>query len=539
MKQQTVARCFAVVFFVFSLSTYASQILWQTTRAGSSSGACQLESNKITLTVNPFSVDVEEEAVIAARGTVGWGDPATLEIVGECTLTKGTALRSMLLWNGQKILKAKLKDRKSADSAYQNIVNRDVPRDPALIEYLGDNTYRFRIYPVSIDGARKIRILYSVPYQVVNSGPQFCITSAFTAGADQTPTQVPIEIRRATQTTGSYILTYGDVKKTVQFGATYQVPFSALATQTYNYNYYYSYSSGWQSKSLTIAPDSQATAMAYAATLDSGKTAGHYAAVFAALPDTVSAAVQELQPLERASVEAKVVVGSDAYITDFNDKPFLCAYLKSAGAWDGVVYWAVYNSKGKQVMQYRQACKPQTDAPTTAALPLMWGAKYSLVEGLGDLGALFGFVDHQMSLLALESDTLSRTEADKWAQSGVPVLNPQEIVVKQANMPSAPGEIVFFDFGTGVTSRVKNTGASLKIVVMANRTVSLRFANCKAGAISAKLYDIGGRLLGSWQNVRVSGATAELQLPPQARGCMILRVFAGGMLMQKKFTVAQ
>ncbi|MBD3317261.1 MAG: hypothetical protein GF344_15855 [Chitinivibrionales bacterium] len=105
--------------------------------------------------------------MIATRGNVWSGDQSTLEIFGEFEMSPGTAIRSMLLWQGNTILKAKLKDRTAADSAYEEVVDRRrtqiVPRDPALIESLGGNRYRFKIYPVALARSRKIRILYTVP----------------------------------------------------------------------------------------------------------------------------------------------------------------------------------------------------------------------------------------------------------------------------------------------------------------------------------------------------------------------------------------
>ncbi|NLE03274.1 MAG: hypothetical protein GX638_00530 [Crenarchaeota archaeon] len=69
--------------------------------------------------------------------------------------------------NGDKILKAKLKDRTAADSAFETVVKRDEvvyePRDPALIEYSGDNQYSLKFIQWAINKSRRIRILYSVP----------------------------------------------------------------------------------------------------------------------------------------------------------------------------------------------------------------------------------------------------------------------------------------------------------------------------------------------------------------------------------------
>lgn len=196
-----------------------SETRWQTTRNGwTSSGVCQLKSNKISVEVHPYYADVVEEAEITATGDVWSGDPNSLEITGSFTLSSGTALRSMLLWNGTKILKAKLRLRADADSLYEDVVNREVVRDPALIEYTGNNTYRFKIFPVAINESRKIRIMYTAPLQMTNEDPRFFISPAFTLGTQSTPSQIPVEITRSDCLFEKCILQHGTVRKTVQFG---------------------------------------------------------------------------------------------------------------------------------------------------------------------------------------------------------------------------------------------------------------------------------------------------------------------------------
>ena len=171
-----------------------SQITWQTASYTLMGQQCQLSSNIVNITVNPFHLDVEEEAVITAVYNDAWsswyGDAGSLEITGVFVLTKGSSVRSMLVWEGSKLLKAKLRDRTLADSAYEATVNRtkpQFPHDPALIEYLGNNAYRFKIYPVAINNSRKIRILYSVPFLMSQTGPQFQLLTAFTGGTAQPP----------------------------------------------------------------------------------------------------------------------------------------------------------------------------------------------------------------------------------------------------------------------------------------------------------------------------------------------------------------
>lgn len=158
-------------------------IQWQTTHNGFSSGTCRLESSSLRLLIYPYHIDVEEEAIIAPQGEVWSGDKNSLEISSSFTLTPGSAVRAMLLWNGSTILKAKLRDKIAADSLYEEVVDRQeevfIPRDPALIEKIDPDTYRYKIYPVDINGSRRIRIRYSIPLQITAEGFSYEINTAF------------------------------------------------------------------------------------------------------------------------------------------------------------------------------------------------------------------------------------------------------------------------------------------------------------------------------------------------------------------------
>lgn len=515
----------------------AQQTTWQTTHFNwgwSESGICQLESNKISMTVSPFYVDVVEEAVIGTRGTITYGDQNSLEITGTFTLSKGTALRSMLLWNGTKILKAKLLDRNYADSAYAAVVNRDKPRDPAIIKYLGNSTYQFRIYPAVLNSSRKIRILYSVPFILHPDGPAFEIRTAFTVGAQLTPTQVPVEIDKTSRTTGNYILSYGSTRKTIQFGSTYLFSYSDLSENTSPY----SWQDSWAMNPIVITPDTSLKIMAYTTAITAGKTAGNYTAVYAAPPDIVLSACKELAETDQPTFEARVMLGTEAYITDFNDRKYLGAYLKSSQPWDSAIYWTVYNSKGKVVLLDTQKCAPNTDSLTQSLLPLIWGAKYSLVEGTDNLGALFGFVDQKMSLLALEKDTLPATEAAQWGPKGVPVLKPEEIKINPVDLPAAPEENIIFEFNTGVIKSIAGKLLAFEIAIK-NHILKMTFNTFHNGAIRVVLFNMSGKVVASWDHLSLAGNSLSLNLPQHATGCMLLRVYSGKAMFQKQCVVVR
>jgi hypothetical protein len=532
------SRCIMMAMVVFP-SLVVSQIRWQTTHIGTSSGDCQLMSNKIRLTVYPFHIDVEEEAVIATLGTVWWGDSSTLEIFGDFTLSKGAALRSMLLWNGTTVLKAKLKDRSEADSAYEEVVDRDKPRviphDPAVIEYLGNDRYRIKIYPVRINNARKIRILYTVPFQTTGGGPRFQVMPVFLSECTQTPTQIPVEMRKTSTVSPACIVAYGSVVKTIQFGATYQIPVSDLFERQYT---------SWGSlisetlSPLFIHPDSAVKILSYTASIDSGRAPGNYTAVFAMLPDTIKAEIKEMSSDKNYTIEAMLNVGEKTYITDFNQKAFIGAYLKSSAPWDSAIHWTLYNSKGKIAMDYDQRTDPVSDSLTQSMLPLIWGAKYSLVEGNDNLGALFGFVDRKMSLLALESDTLPASEAAQWTEAGVPPLAAKEIILKPSHYPAAPDNNVIFELASGIRIAKADALSIASVVMLPNRMFRITLSKPVTGRVHIVLYDISGKVLATWDDVRLTGNHAELALPARAKGCMIVRVRAGERMIQKKFVVA-
>lgn len=295
-----VQKIFIIIFAFVSIGFSYNYITWQTTRNGSSSGKCGLSSSKITITIHPYYADVVEEAEISTSGNIWNGDPTTLEITGTFNLSPGTALRSLLLWNGNTMLKAKLKSRTDADSAYENVVNRVVVKDPAIVHYLGNNQYQFKIFPVELNNSRKIRILYTIPLQMSGEGPQFQMLSAFlTYNLTQIPNQIPVEIRYST--TESCILQHGTTKKTIQFGAIYSIPTSDFL----EYNSY-GYLTG-NSKPIVITPVTKTWNTAYCYKIDSGDVKGYYAAVFTSIPDTITTFIKERNfNIDSISVEAKI-----------------------------------------------------------------------------------------------------------------------------------------------------------------------------------------------------------------------------------------
>ncbi|MBF0432347.1 MAG: hypothetical protein HQK83_13765 [Fibrobacteria bacterium] len=133
-------------------------------------GTSQIISEKYDITVHPDYLDINLEWEFNVGGTAPDSFTNALEIVGNLNLQKGAVVIGMLLWNGDEILKAKLKPIGIAREQYEEVVDRDSPaprkpRDPVIFESSGwgvDN-YDISIFPVSWGATRKLRFRYLVP----------------------------------------------------------------------------------------------------------------------------------------------------------------------------------------------------------------------------------------------------------------------------------------------------------------------------------------------------------------------------------------
>ena len=167
------ALFFGLFLVGLAITDSPAQVLWQTTATsinGYNSGSCTLSDGTLRVKIFPSYLDVEEDVTIATGGTVTSGnDPNSLEIVATFSLPAGATIIGALLWDGTDILKANLLDRATADSIYEDYVNRNStppparPRDPMIIELTGTNTYRLRVYPVELNRSRHFRLRYQLP----------------------------------------------------------------------------------------------------------------------------------------------------------------------------------------------------------------------------------------------------------------------------------------------------------------------------------------------------------------------------------------
>lgn len=84
-----------------------------------------------------------------------------LEAVLNFSLPANSIVNDSWLWIDSTIIRAKILDRWTASTIYENIVNRR--RDPSILTKEGNDRYTLRIYPLIMGERRKVKINYLVP----------------------------------------------------------------------------------------------------------------------------------------------------------------------------------------------------------------------------------------------------------------------------------------------------------------------------------------------------------------------------------------
>jgi len=470
-----------------------NQMSWRSTKGSYEGGYCSIEKTRVKVTVNRYHLDIEEEVEIGTSGYLWGADSSTLEIFGEFNLTPGTAVRSLLLWNGEKILKAKLIDRNKADSTMDHIVNYTY-RDPALIRYEGAGRYSYRIYPVAINQSRKIRVLYSVPINALDGRFGYSFQTAFTAnGNDQHPTDVEVEVVRGNCDSASYFIETESLRREIVFGGTYLLPYSELVLYS-NYP-----------KVIRIIPQDGSLRKGGSVRVKSGAGKGYYSILVTGVPDEVTAGVSEMADRD-VSIEAVIPCGTKQYITEVALQSKVSLILKTEEPWAGSVTWNVYNRDGGREISHLEKYTLTPSRSDSVNIPLLWASKYSLEGQYGNLGGVYGFVDRKMSLLALERDSLTSKEAEKWRADGVPLLTADEIIPDTANMDAVPVNSVIIESvnPTALLDKTAVTAADLRVSVRDGRVLHVSFAGMTREQVSVAVYTVTGKLVARFDKVGLS-----------------------------------
>lgn len=495
------SKTFSIIIAVFVLTlgaylAFPQGYQWQTTHNGWSSGQVRLESVIFRATIHPLHIDIEEEAVIGTTGDVWNGDAKTLEIAGTYAATKGTTIRSLLLWNGDKILKAKMMDKRKADSLYEATVDRQkpqvFPRDPAMIYMISPDVYQIKIYPVEIGKSRKIRVLYTLPKQS-SSMTEFSFKSIFMDGmpAAQIPSQFKFYAKYAAGNKNQYTLLSTVGARLLEEGVTYLLHTSDFFTP----------SSVWWANQGSVQFDIEAQneqkTLAFTQKNTSGGVTSNYSIVLGPTPDALNQEILDWEK-ERYSFELRVKNGSETYSTTVSVGNSYNLYLKSASSWDHKLSWKLW--KGKDLVgEYIEDVSVDSTSLSNKYIPMLWGIQQTMVEKNGNWGAYYGFIDNRMSLLALEADSLRGELASKYIESGVPELLPNEILVDLSKYPKLPSESFSMDqqqpAQTGITTKDGLYISFLGSKFLPGNILKIMLSQASGKTATIKIYNLQGKLV--------------------------------------------
>ncbi|MGE5355944.1 MAG: VIT domain-containing protein [Deltaproteobacteria bacterium] len=143
-----------------------------------------------SLSVKPRGVYLEYGLYLtfSARGTSWHNKSDSLEIVLDFELPDKSLIIDSWLWIGNEISKARILDKWTASSIYENIVKRRT--DPSILTKNGSNQYQLKVFPMAGNQTRKVKITYLVPVTWVNDNISAPIPYAILRSSKFDPTNL-------------------------------------------------------------------------------------------------------------------------------------------------------------------------------------------------------------------------------------------------------------------------------------------------------------------------------------------------------------
>ncbi len=119
---------------------------------------------KAVLSVRPVGIYMECGLYLTFSASgLGYSAADTMEVQFQFDLPTESIVYDSWLWIGDTIIRGEILDKWTAESIYEDIVNRR--RDPSILYKRSANHYELRIFPMLGNESRKVKITYLVPTQ--------------------------------------------------------------------------------------------------------------------------------------------------------------------------------------------------------------------------------------------------------------------------------------------------------------------------------------------------------------------------------------
>ena len=533
-----------IIIFIYVNLLFAQ--MWQTTQGGYSSMWCNIDSLKIRVIVHPLSIDIEEEAVIT---TTGWlhngGDANSLEIFGTFTMPTNRLIRSFILWENNHILKAKLQDKNVAKQEYEKVIRRFqdtliFPRDPAIITYekdsAGQATYSYAIYPVELNKGRKIRILHTMSHL----GPGRVQTA-------QGDTDI-ISFKVGSIFASEYYLENDFVPVTICVDSLFNLKYSFIRSE--DGGIIKSDSTYLMHKGSIIfgtAPELKIDKIHGSFGIynkaESENSIDYYYGIYLAIPDTL---LTLLKTTNYKNITVEIPLYNKVYKIRCSGKSCtsgncdavwhqgLSKFFKLKKPWDHKITWSLFNDDGSDTLIKIEKELPIVDNYYSNEIPLLWASesRWNLesdqlfpdsTDEYTNNGTHMRFLDKNLSLLALEKDTLPDDLAAKYRISGVPLLTANDVV--------GPDSIIYIVDPNTYASTKKSTttdkckGVSIRAI--GNRQIALISNKQFPKELSIYLFSLNGKMIYKQCNFKIIGNKMILKLPTNLTGIYMLVITHG------------
>jgi hypothetical protein len=502
----------------------------------------QVIYEKIAITVQADHLDVEHELEVAAKPN--WstpGFPISLEITGQLTLEQGAVVTGFLLWNGDKILKGKLRTKAVARQKYEEVVDRNVtippvPRDPALLEKVGANRYDLSIFPVVLNQSRKLRLRYLIPTGFQEGAHRCRFPHAFSSISSVTirgGVGIQGYALTSTKSDGSQI--------TVKNQDGFDQPLT-LQGEAYNQFQPRSWVTGNETALVFVTPlfgeggGSRVDLGTITDALGVQRHAAHF--VFyppSVLTDRSAETATRMVAIVRSETDSVTKeIGMEEGVAMGEEE----LRVFSASAFKEGITWRLF--QGDKMIKEKTEIPRVTSMEDGPQFVRTFGNTpfYPMAKTMpASLAAAWGFIDSKYALLALEQDTLSKVVANEVAAAGVPSLKVSDIFPEDGALDSIPLSAWLMQRNISREDLLRSATAILPLSMpngihwhFRDGILQIEMdASMRTRDLRITLHGLDGRQLKQWQGTDISNG--GVQWMPKTSGygfgtCM-LRITSG------------